>query len=89
MEFREDYSQFREQMNSQQATWQNKAGGEMDKVKDGVRLVEGRVTEVQAPAQNSFQKINTEITCLREQLAARQLTDSAILSQVLPVTAVM
>ena len=34
----------------------------MDKVKEGVRLVEGRVTEVQAPAQNSIQKVNTEIT---------------------------
>lgn len=38
-EFRQDYSQFREQMNSEQATWQDKAGGEMDKVKDSVRLV--------------------------------------------------
>jgi len=87
-EFRQDYSQFREQMNSEQETWQNEAGGEMDKVKDRVRLVEGRVTEVQAAAQNSIQKLNTEITYLREQLAARQLTDSAIPSQVLPVTAV-
>jgi len=32
-------------MSSQQATWQNKAGGEIDKVKDSVRLVECRVTE--------------------------------------------
>ena len=32
-EFRQDYSQFREQMNSEQATWQDKAGGEMDKMK--------------------------------------------------------
>jgi len=87
-EFRQDYSQFREQMRSEHATWQNKAGGEMDKVKDSVRLVEGRVTEVQAAAQNSVQKVNTKITYLREQLAARQLTDSAIPSQVLPVTAV-
>ena len=54
-EFRQDYtySQFTEQMCSEQATWQNKAGGEMDKVKDNVRLVEGRVTEVQAAAKNS------------------------------------
>jgi len=75
-------------MSLEQATWQNKAGGEMDKVKDSVRLVEGGVTEVQAAAQNSVQKVNTEITYLREQLAARQLADSAIPSQVLPVTAV-
>jgi len=86
-EFRQDYSQFKEQMISEPATWQNKAGGEMNKVKDGVRLVEGRVTEVQTAALNSVQKVNTEITYLREQLAARQLTDSAIASQVLPVTA--
>jgi len=60
----------------------------MEKVKDSVRLVEVRVTEVQAAAQNSIQKLNTEITYLREQLAARQLTASAIPIQVLPVTAV-
>ena len=87
-EFRQDYSQFREQMNSEQATWQNKAGGEMEKLKDSVRLFEDRVTEVQAAAQSSVQKVNTGITYLREQLAARQLTDSAIPCQVLPVTAV-
>jgi len=87
-EFRQDYSQFREQMSSEQGTWQNEAGGEMDKVKESVRLVEGRVTEVQAAGQYSIQKVNTEIAYLREQLAARQLTDSAIPSQVLPVTAV-
>jgi len=87
-EFRQDYSQFREQMKSEQATWQNKAGGQMNKVKDSVRLVEGGVAEVQAAALNSVQKLNTEITYLREQLAARQLIDSAIPSQVLPVTAV-
>ena len=87
-EFRQDYSQFREQVNSEQATWQNKTGGEIDKVKDSVRLVEDMVTEVQAAAQNSIKKVNKEITHLREQLAARQLTDSAIPSQVLPVTAV-
>ena len=86
--FRQDYSQLREQMNSEQATWENKAGGDMDKVKDSVRLVEDMVTEVHAVAQNSIQKVNTEITYLREQLAARQLTDSAIPSQVLPVTTV-
>ena len=81
-EFRQDYSLFREQMNSEQAAWQNKAGGEMDKVNDSVRLVErrvarlveDRVTEIQAEAQNSIEKVNTEITCLREQIAARQLT---------------
>ena len=38
-----------------------KAGGEIDKVKDSVRLVENRVTEIQAAAQNSIQKVNTEI----------------------------
>jgi hypothetical protein len=31
-EIRQDYSLFREQMNSEQATWQNKAGGEMNKL---------------------------------------------------------
>ena len=65
-------------MNSEHATWQDQAGGEMDKVKDSVRLVEDRVTEVQGAAQNSIQKVNTEIKCLREQLAARQLTGSVI-----------
>jgi hypothetical protein len=72
--FRQDYSLFREQMNSEEAAWQNKAGGEFDKVNDSVRLVERRearlvedkVTEIQAAAQNSIEKINTEITCLRE-----------------------
>jgi len=39
-------------------------------------------------AQNSIEKVNTEITCLREQLAARRLTESAIPNQALPVTAV-
>ena len=69
-------------MNSEQAAWQNKVGGEIDKVNDSVRLierrvarlVEDRVTEIHAAAQNSIEKVNTEITCLREQLAARQLT---------------
>jgi hypothetical protein len=49
-------------MNSEQATWQDKAEGEMDKVKDSVRLFEDRVSEVQAAAQRSIQKVNTEIT---------------------------
>ena len=75
-------------MNSEQVTWQDKAGGEMDKVKDSVKLVEDRVTEIEAVAQNSIQKLNAEITYLRGQLAARQLTGSAIPSQELPVTAV-
>jgi len=87
-EFRQDYSQFREQMNSEQATWQDKAGGEMDKVKDSVRLFGDRVTELQTAAQSSIQKVNTETTYLREQLAARQSTDSAIHSQVLSVMVV-
>jgi hypothetical protein len=60
----------------------------MDKVKDSVRLVENGVTEIEAAAQNSIQKVNTEIAYLRAQLASRQSTDSAIPSQVLPVTAV-
>ena len=72
-EFRQDYNLFREQLNSEQATWQDKAGGEIDKVNDSVRLieervarfVEDRVTEIQAAAQNSIQKVNTEITYLR------------------------
>lgn len=67
-QFGQDYSQFREQMNSEQVTWQDKAGGEMDKVKDSVRLVEDRVTEIETVAQNSIQKVNKEITYLREQL---------------------
>jgi len=83
-------------MNSEQAAWQNKVGGEIDKVNDSVRLierrvarlVEDRVTEIHAAAQNSIEKVNTEITCLREQLAARQLTEGAIHNQALPVTAV-
>jgi len=33
-EFRQDYSLFREQMNSEQAALQNKGGGETDKVND-------------------------------------------------------
>ena len=53
---------------------------------DNVRLVEDRVTEIQAAAQNGIQKVNTEITYLREQLAARHLTEGAIHRQVLPVT---
>jgi len=60
----------------------------MDKVKDSVRLFEDRVTEVQTAAQNSIMEVNTEITYLREQLATRQLTDRAIPSRLLPVTAV-
>jgi hypothetical protein len=93
-EFRQNYSLFREQMNSQQATWQNKAGGEMDKVNDSVRSVEERVarlvedgvTEIQVAVQNSIQKVNTEITYLWEQLAARWLNEGEIPNQVLPVT---
>jgi len=73
-EFGQDYSLFREQMNSEQAAWQNEAGGEIDKVNDSVRLVErsvarlveDRVTKIHAVAQNSIEKVNTEITCLRE-----------------------
>ena len=86
-QFRQDYSQFREQMNAEKATWQIKAGGEMNKVKDSVRLVENRVTEIQAAAQNSMQKVNTEFAYLREELADRQSADSVIPSQILPATA--
>ena len=65
-EFSQNYSLFREQINSEQAAWQNKAGGEIDKVNDSVRLVErrvarlveDRVTEIQAEAQNSIEKVN-------------------------------
>jgi len=68
----------------------------MDKVNDNVRLeeerfvrlVEDRVTEIQAALQNSIQKVNTEIKNLQERLTARQLTDSVITNQVLPVTVV-
>jgi hypothetical protein len=49
-------------------------------------LVKDRVTEIQAAARNNIQKVNTEITYLREQLAARQLTEGAIPNQALPVT---
>ena len=73
-EIRQDFSQLREELNSEQATWQNKAGRCMDKVQDSVRLVEERVarlaehrvTEIQAAAQNRIQKVNTEIKYLRE-----------------------
>jgi len=92
-EIRQDFNQLRDEWNSQQATWQNKAGREMDEVNDSVRLVEervarlveDRVTEIQAAAKNSIQKVNTEIKNLREQLAAREVTDGAIPNQVLPV----
>jgi predicted phage gp36 major capsid-like protein len=39
-EFRQDFSQLREELNSEQAAWQNKDGGEMDKVNNNVRLEE-------------------------------------------------
>jgi hypothetical protein len=83
-EFRQDFSQFRDEMNSERAAWQNKVGGEMDKVNDNVRLeeerfarlAEDRVTAIQAALQNSIQMVNTEIKNLRKQLPARQLTDT-------------
>jgi len=61
-EFRQGFSQFREQLNSEQATWQNKTGVEMDKVNESVRLieeiiprlVEDMVTEIQAAAKNNI-----------------------------------
>jgi predicted phage gp36 major capsid-like protein len=45
-EFRQDFHQFREELNSEQAAWQNKAGGEMDKVNDNVRLEEKKVCQI-------------------------------------------
>jgi hypothetical protein len=45
------------------------------------------VTDIQAAAKNSIQKVNTEIKNLREQLVARQVTDSVIPKHVLPVMA--
>jgi predicted Rossmann fold nucleotide-binding protein DprA/Smf involved in DNA uptake len=63
-EFRQHYSLSREQVNSEQATSQNKAGREMDKVNDNIRFVENRVTEIQVEAQNSIQKVNEKLhTC--------------------------
>ena len=80
-EIRQNFSQLRERRNSEQTTWQNKAGREMDEVNGSVRLVEervarlvdDRVTETQAAAKNSIQKVNTEIKNLREQLATREV----------------
>jgi len=74
--------------NSEQANWQDKAGGELDKVKDNVKSVEDRVTEIEAAAQNSIQKPNAEITYLWGQIASRQVMGSAMPSQALPVAAV-
>ena len=93
-EFKQEYSLFREQMYSEQTAWQDKAGWEMDKANDNVRLVEemaarlveDRVTEIQAAAHNRIQKVNTEITYLWEQLAEGHLTEDAIPTQLLPVT---
>ena len=48
-------------------------------------LVEDRVTEIRTAAQNSIQKVNTEIKNFREKLSSRQLTDCAIPNQVLPL----
>jgi len=50
-------------------------------------LVEDKVTEIQTAAQNNIQKVNTEIKNLQERLPARQLADSTITNQVLPVMA--
>ena len=52
-------------MYAEQANWQIKAGGEFDKFKDRVRLVENRITEIQAAALGNFQKVNREIAYLR------------------------
>ena len=58
----------------------------MDKVNDSVRLVEDRVTEIQAEARHKIQKANAETAYLREQLQARQPTEFAMPNQPLPVT---
>jgi predicted nucleic acid-binding Zn-ribbon protein len=98
-EFRQEYSQFKEQLNqlkAGQVTWRNKAGREIDKMRDNdklaeervAKLVEDSVIESQAASQNSIREVNTEIKRLREQLAARQATDSVISNQVLPATEV-
>jgi hypothetical protein len=84
-ELRLDYSLFKEQINLEQKTWQNQAGGELDKVNDTVRLVEDRVAEMQAETRHKIQKANAEIVYLREKLEPRQLTELAIPNQPLPV----
>jgi hypothetical protein len=73
-EFRQEYSQFKEQMNAGEVTWQNKAGGELGKIRDNVKLaeervnklLEDRVTESQAASQNSIREVNTEKKRLRK-----------------------
>jgi len=85
-ELRLDYSLVKEQINLEQKIWQNQAGGELDKVNDSVRLVEDRVTEMQAETRHKIQKANAEIVYLREQLEPRQPTELAIPNQPLPVT---
>ena len=92
-EIRQDFSQLREEWNSEHATWQNKGETEMNEVNDRLieewvaRLVEDRVTKIQAAAKNSIQKVNIEIKSLREQLAAIEVTDGTIPNEVLPVMA--
>jgi chromosome segregation ATPase len=91
-ELRQEYSRFKE-LDAGQAAWLNKAGGEIGRVKDNVKLaeervaklVEEKVTESQVASQNSIQEGNAEIKRLREHLAAGQATDQVISSQVPPV----
>ena len=45
-EFRQEYSRFKEQLKAGQVTWQNKAGGEIDKMRDNVKLAEERVAKL-------------------------------------------
>jgi hypothetical protein len=95
-ELRQEYSQFKEQLDAGQVTWRNKAGGEIDMMKDNVKLVEERVaklveervTESQVASQNSIREVNTEIKRLREHLAAKHATDQVISIQIPPVTEV-
>jgi len=87
-ECRRKYHQFREQINAEQTTWQSKAGGELKEVKDNVRLIDEKITEMQTAALSNIQKVNTEIAGLREQLAARQYTVCETTSQVQPVQAI-
>ena len=51
-------------MNLEQKTWKNQVGGEMDKVNDSVRLVEDRVTDIQAEARHKIHKANAELCVL-------------------------
>ena len=45
-EFRQNFSQFREELNSEQVTWQNRAGGEIYRANGSVRVVEEGVARL-------------------------------------------